>query len=57
MQRIIEKFLSFLFSAPKGSVRLKHQRATLLGIFLGILLAVGFGAVLYLLNVNHRIGR
>ena len=55
MQNIIETILEFLFSAPKGSVRKKHYRATLLGIFLGLLAAVGFGFMLYYLNQVHRI--
>ena len=57
MQNIIETILEFLFSAPKGSVRQKHIRATILAVFLGILAAVGFGFVLYFLNAGHRLGR
>ena len=57
MQNIIEVIMEFLFSAPKGSVRKKHFRATMLGIFLGLLAAVGFGVLLYFLNQEHRIGR
>lgn len=56
MQNIVEAVLEFLFSAPKGSVRKKHFRATLLGIFIGILCAVGFGFVLYFLNQSNRLG-
>ncbi len=54
MQEILDAVLGFLFSAPKGSVRRKHQRATLLGIFLGLLAAAGFGALLYFLNRSQR---
>jgi hypothetical protein len=54
MQSLKEIILEFLFSAPKGSLRRKHQRATLLGVFLGILAAVGFGVVLYFLNNSKR---
>lgn len=57
MQHIKELILEFLFSAPKGSVQKKHQRATLLGIFLGILAAVGFGVVLYFLNESQRLSK
>jgi len=57
MQHIIEAIMAFLFSAPKGDVRKKHFRATLLAIFLGVLAAVGFGMVLYFLNQSHRLGR
>jgi hypothetical protein len=56
MQNFIETILSFLFSAPKGSVRQKHLRATLLGVFLGLLAAVGFGFALYYLNKVNRLG-
>ena len=54
MQRIIDAVQEFLFSAPKGSLRKKHQRATLLGIILGLLAAVSFGAILYMLNRTQR---
>jgi hypothetical protein len=56
MQNIFEAIMEFLFSAPKGSVRKKHFRATLLGIFLGLLAAVGFGVILYFLNQSNRLG-
>jgi|HubBroStandDraft_6_1064221.scaffolds.fasta_scaffold692116_2 hypothetical protein len=56
MQKIVEAILEFLFSAPKGSVRNKHFRATLLAVFLGVIIAVGFGVALYYLNQDHRIG-
>jgi high-affinity Fe2+/Pb2+ permease len=57
MQNIFETILEFLFGAPKGDVRKKHLRSTALGIFLGLLAAVGFGFALYYLNKVHRIGR
>jgi hypothetical protein len=54
MSRIVEAVMSFLFSAPKGSVRRKHQRATLLGIILGLLAAAAFGTLLFFLNRSRR---
>jgi hypothetical protein len=54
MSRIVEAVMSFLFSAPKGSVRKKHQRATLLGIILGLLAAAAFGLLLWFLNRSQR---
>jgi hypothetical protein len=54
LQQIVDAVLEFLFSAPKGSVRRKHQRATLLAIFLGVLIAAIFGAVLIFLNRSQR---
>lgn len=57
MQNFFDTILEFLFSAPKGDLRKKHLRATVLGIFLGLLVAVGFGFALYYLNKINRIGR
>jgi len=57
MQNIFETILEFLFGPPNGGVRRKHLRSTVLGIFLGLLAAVGFGFALYYLNKVHRLGR
>lgn len=54
LQQMVDAVLEFLFSAPKGSVRRKHQRATLLGIVLGLVLAACFGALLWFLNRSQR---
>ena len=56
MQHLIEAILQFLFSAPKGSVRQKHIKATFLAVSIGLLAAVVFGVGLYYLNQAHRIG-
>ena len=53
---VIERFLGkVLFPGAPHGQRHRHVRFLLLGILLGLLIALTFGAVLYLLHEGGRV--
>jgi formate/nitrite transporter FocA (FNT family) len=55
MNKLSEAILNFLFPAAQGEIRRRYVRHTLLAILAGLVIAVAFGLILYVLNRQARI--